>query len=140
LLLVAIVHPTTASFTQMKAMAIGTLLELLYVLGALVALWLTWRALEWAWLSPRRLGRALRAQGLRGTSYRFPSGDLAEEARLLAAERAKPMSLMSHGISGRVNPLVYSSVKEHGTCAKTETAFKVVAINSEFVHGWIGLG
>ncbi|TKW15523.1 hypothetical protein SEVIR_5G242700v4 [Setaria viridis] len=98
----------------MKAMAIDALLELFYVLGALVALWLTWRSLEWAWLSPRRLGRALRAQGLRGTAYRFPSGDLAEEARLLAAERTKPMPLLSHGISSRVDPLVYNTVKEHG--------------------------
>ncbi|RLM94144.1 cytochrome P450 72A15-like [Panicum miliaceum] len=95
-------------------MAIGALLELLYVLGGLAALWFTWRALEWAWLSPRRLGRALRAQGLRGTSYRFPSGDLAEEARLLAAERTKPMPLLSHAICGRVEPLLHSTVKEHG--------------------------
>ncbi|CAO1948269.1 unnamed protein product [Urochloa humidicola] len=96
-------------------MAIGPLLlELMYVLGGLVALWLTWRALEWAWLSPRRLGRALRAQGLRGTAYRFPSGDLAEDARLLAAERTKSMPLLSHGISARVEPLVYNTVKEHG--------------------------
>ncbi|OEL15790.1 Cytochrome P450 72A14 [Dichanthelium oligosanthes] len=92
-------------------MAIGALLELLCVLGGL---WLTWRALEWACLNPRRLGRALRAQGLHGTAYRFPSGDLAEEARLLAAERTKPMPLSSHAISGRVQPLVYNTVKEHG--------------------------
>ncbi|CAL4948598.1 unnamed protein product [Urochloa decumbens] len=95
-------------------MEIGPLLELLYVLVGLLALRLTWRALEWAWLSPRRLGRALRAQGLRGTAYRFPSGDLAEDARLLAAERTKPMPLLSHSISSRVEPLVYNTVKEHG--------------------------
>ena len=72
---------------------------------------------EWAWLRPRRLGRALRAQGLRGTSYRFPSGDLAEDERLLAAERTKPMLLLSHAISARVEPLLHSIVKEHGTSA-----------------------
>ena len=99
-----------------ETMAIGAaLLESLYVLGGLSLLWFTWRALEWAWLSPRRLGRALRAQGLRGTSYRFPSGDLAEDERLLAAERTKPMLLLSHAISGRVEPLLDSTVKEHGT-------------------------
>jgi len=98
-----------------ETMAIGAaLLESLYVLGGLSLLWFTWRALEWAWLSPRRLGRALRAQGLRGTSYRFPSGDLAEEERLHAAERTKPMPLLSHAISGRVEPLLDSTVKEHG--------------------------
>ncbi|TVU35827.1 hypothetical protein EJB05_17734, partial [Eragrostis curvula] len=95
-------------------MATGALQELLFVLGGVVALWFTWRALEWGWLSPRRLGRALRAQGLRGTTYRFPDGDLNEEARLVTAERAKPMPLRSHGISARVQPLVHNAIKEHG--------------------------
>lgn len=89
--------------------------EVLYLItGGLVVLWLACRALEWAWLSPRRLGRALRAQGIRGTAYRFPSGDLTEAARLLAAERTKPMPVLSHGISGRVEPLILNTVKEHG--------------------------
>ncbi|TVU35842.1 hypothetical protein EJB05_17749, partial [Eragrostis curvula] len=95
-------------------MAIGAWLELLFVLGGVVALWFAWRALEWGWLSPRRLERALRAQGLRGTTYRFPDGDLKEEALLVAAERAKPMPLRSHGISARLQPLVHNVVKEHG--------------------------
>ncbi|TVU35825.1 hypothetical protein EJB05_17732, partial [Eragrostis curvula] len=95
-------------------MAIVALQELLFVLGGMMALWFAWRALEWGWLSPRRLERALRAQGLRGTTYRFPDGDLKEEARLVAAERAKPMPLRSHGISARVQPLVHNVVKEHG--------------------------
>ncbi|KAL6842597.1 hypothetical protein ACP4OV_027441 [Aristida adscensionis] len=88
--------------------------ELLYVLGILVPLWLAWRALEWGWLRPRRLGRALRAQGLRGTAYRFPAGDLPEEARLRAAQRAKPMPPSSHAVSARVEPFVHNAVKEHG--------------------------
>ncbi|TVU35803.1 hypothetical protein EJB05_17709, partial [Eragrostis curvula] len=95
-------------------MAIDALEELLYVLGGSVALWFAWRALEWGWLSPRRLGRALRAQGIRGTSYRFPDGDLKEGVRRLAAERAKSMPLQSHGISARVLPIVHDTVKEHG--------------------------
>jgi hypothetical protein len=37
--------------------------------------------LEWGWIVPRRLGSALE-QGLRGTTYRFPLGDLKEFARL----------------------------------------------------------
>ncbi|KAL6842595.1 hypothetical protein ACP4OV_027439 [Aristida adscensionis] len=88
--------------------------ELLYVLGILVPLWLAWRALEWGWLRPRRLGRALRAQGLRGTAYRFPAGDLPEEARLRAAQRAKPMPPSSHAVSARVAPLVHNAVKQNG--------------------------
>ncbi|RZR82547.1 hypothetical protein BHM03_00008996 [Ensete ventricosum] len=34
------------------------------------------RTLNWAWLRLRRLDRALRAQGLKGTTYRFLLGDL----------------------------------------------------------------
>lgn len=98
------------------AMAIAAL-ELLYVLGSLVALWLAWQVLEWGWLSPRRLGRALRAEGLRGTSYRFPAGDAKVEERLLAAARAKPMPSLSHAISARVDPLVHNAIHEHGTLA-----------------------
>nr|CAB3477694.1 unnamed protein product [Digitaria exilis] len=90
-------------------------LELFYVLGDLMAMWLVWRALEWGWLRPRRLGRALHAQGLRSTAFRFPSGDLAEETRLLAAQRAKPLPLSSaHAITARVEPLLHKAVNEHG--------------------------
>jgi hypothetical protein len=42
---------------------------------ALLVAWCAARALEWAWLRPRRLERALRAQGLRGTAYRPLAGD-----------------------------------------------------------------
>jgi hypothetical protein len=99
-----------------EAMAISVLLEeLLYALGGLVALWFAWRVLEWGWLRPRRLGRALRAQGLHGTAYRFPAGDLKKEERRFAAERAKPMPLQSHDITVRVQPLVRDTIKEHGT-------------------------
>ncbi|CAO2179105.1 unnamed protein product [Urochloa humidicola] len=100
-------------------MAIVAWEELLYVLGGLASLWFVWRVLEWGWLRPWRLGRALHAQGLRGTAYLFPSGDLAEEKRLLAAKRARPLPLSSsstspHDIAARVDPLVHNTVKEHG--------------------------
>jgi cytochrome P450 family 3 subfamily A len=99
-------------------MSIGLLLlsppwSLIFSLGALVALWWAWRVLEMAWISPRRLGRALRAQGLRGTAYRFPFGDLKEFARLVGVARSKPMPL-SHGITPRVAPLYHNVIKEHG--------------------------
>ncbi|CAL4948595.1 unnamed protein product [Urochloa decumbens] len=99
-------------------MAIVASAELLYVLGALAALGFVWRAVEWGWLRLRRLGRALNAQGLRGTTYRFPSGDLVEEKLLLDAQRARPLPLSSsssspHDIAARVDPLVHNTVKEH---------------------------
>jgi cytochrome P450 family 3 subfamily A len=94
----------------------GALLEpwsLLGFLGALMALWWACRVLESTLIVPRRLGRALQSQGLRGTTYRFPFGDLKEFARLAMAARAKPMPL-SHDITPRVNRLYYNVIREHG--------------------------
>ncbi|KAJ3685046.1 hypothetical protein LUZ61_014210 [Rhynchospora tenuis] len=48
----------------------------------LLLLWGATRALEWAWLRPRRLEQAMRKKGLRGTVYRSLAGDLKEETRL----------------------------------------------------------
>jgi cytochrome P450 family 3 subfamily A len=69
--------------------------------------------LDRLWWRPRRLERELRAQGLRGTVYRFPFGDLKEFARLVGVARSKPMPL-SHDITPRVNPLYHNVIKEHG--------------------------
>ncbi|KAM0837372.1 hypothetical protein ACQ4PT_061697 [Festuca glaucescens] len=104
-------------------MSIGAVLlsqpwSLIFSLGAVVALWWAWRVLEVAWISPRRLGQALRAQGLHGTAYRFPFGDLKEFARLVGVARSKPMPL-SHGITPRVAPLYHNVIKEHGKISVT---------------------
>ncbi|PUZ55703.1 hypothetical protein GQ55_5G233400 [Panicum hallii var. hallii] len=102
-------------------MAIGAALQqwsLLCFLGLPVALWWAWRVLESTWIVPRRLGRALQSQGLPGTPYRFPFGDLREFARLAAAARAKPMPL-SHDITPRVHRLYHNTIREHGKIAVT---------------------
>jgi hypothetical protein len=83
--------------------------SLLCGLAALLVLW----AAERCWLRPRRVGRSLRAQGLGGTVYRFPAGDLAENGRLNEEARSKPMP-PSHDIVPRVVPHLHSTVKEHG--------------------------
>ncbi|KAL6615625.1 hypothetical protein ACP70R_037895 [Stipagrostis hirtigluma subsp. patula] len=93
--------------------------SLLYALGALAALWWALRALERAWLGPRRLGRALRTQGLRGTAYRFPSGDMREFVRLGAAACSQPMPLRSHAVAPRADPFDHSVIKQHGKVAVT---------------------
>ncbi|KAM0841881.1 hypothetical protein ACQ4PT_058729 [Festuca glaucescens] len=71
----------------------------LYALGAMASLWCAWRVLAGAWLGPQRIVRALRSQGLRGTAYRFPSGDMKEYVRLIAAACSEPMPLSSHAIA-----------------------------------------
>ena len=56
-----------------------------FLLGALLGLLLLWpagRLLNQLWWQPRRLGQALRAQGLRGTPYRFLTGDQKDYGRL----------------------------------------------------------
>jgi hypothetical protein len=89
-------------------------LSLLCGIAALLALWAVSRAAERCWLRPRQVSRALRAQGLGGTVYCFPAGDLAENGRLNEEARSKPMPLC-HDIVPRVVPHLHSTVKEHGT-------------------------
>ncbi|KAK3164838.1 hypothetical protein QOZ80_1AG0025480 [Eleusine coracana subsp. coracana] len=93
--------------------------SLLYAIGALAALWWAWRALERAWIRPLRLDRALRAQGLGGTAYRFPSGDMKEFVRLAVAARSQPMPLRSHAIAPRAVPFDHSILRQHGKVAVT---------------------
>ncbi|XP_026657272.2 cytochrome P450 72A15-like isoform X2 [Phoenix dactylifera] len=85
--------------------------------GLLLLLW-AWRGLERLWWRPRMLERALRAQGLRGTRYRFLYGDLKESARLSNEARAKLMPL-SHDIVPRVAPFLYRVMKENGKTSFT---------------------
>ncbi|KQK08828.1 cytochrome P450 72A15 [Brachypodium distachyon] len=79
-----------------------------------VFLWQTARLLEQLWWQPRRLERALRAQGLHGTSYRFLTGDVNDFARLNREAWSKPMPLGSHDIGPRILPFLYKTVQEHG--------------------------
>ncbi|RLN24398.1 cytochrome P450 72A11-like isoform X2 [Panicum miliaceum] len=86
--------------------------------GAAAVLLLWWAAavLEWTWLGPRRMERALRAQGLRGTRYRFLWGDLKEERRLTAVALARPVPMdRPHDVLPRVSPLLHRAVEEHAT-------------------------
>ncbi|XP_042444289.1 cytochrome P450 CYP72A219-like [Zingiber officinale] len=78
----------------------------------LVAVWAV-RILNWAFWKPRRLDRALRSQGLRGSSYRPISGDLKEMVRLTEEARGKPMPF-SHAIFPRVSPFFERAAEAHG--------------------------
>ncbi|WOK91523.1 Cytochrome P450 [Canna indica] len=88
--------------------------------GASALLLVAWavQLLHWAWWTPRRLDRALRAQGIKGTPYSFLRGDVAENVRLLRAARSKPMPL-SHDIAPRVFPLQHRAVEEYGKLSFT---------------------
>nr|CAB3477691.1 unnamed protein product [Digitaria exilis] len=88
--------------------------SLLCALVALATLGWAWRTLEQFWLRPPRLGRALRAQGLPGTAYSFPSGDMKEFARLAVAARSQPMPPASHAVAPRALPFDHSITRQHG--------------------------
>ncbi|PKU77880.1 Secologanin synthase [Dendrobium catenatum] len=80
--------------------------------GAGLLLWALWLA-AWLWWRPRRLERALRAQGLLGTRYRFPSGDLKENARLVREALVKPLAF-SQCVIPRVSPLLHRAIGQYG--------------------------
>ncbi|KAL6648218.1 hypothetical protein ACP70R_012442 [Stipagrostis hirtigluma subsp. patula] len=66
------------------------------------------------WWRPRRLERALRAQGLRGTSHSLLAGDLRENARMNREAWSRPLPLRCHDIAPRVAPFLHGKVREHG--------------------------
>lgn len=80
--------------------------------------WVGWSAAEWLWLQPRRLGCNLRAQGLRGSRYRIPYGDLKDITNLVGEARRKPLPL-SHRIVDRVVPHLTRVVDLYGGKYKT---------------------
>ncbi|KAG8056125.1 hypothetical protein GUJ93_ZPchr0001g32755 [Zizania palustris] len=87
--------------------------------GAAVLAWCAVRALEWAWWRPRRLERALRSQGLRGTPYRSPAGDAPLNVRLCSEARARTLPLGCHDVLPRTMPLFHQTMKEHGKTSIT---------------------
>lgn len=92
---------------------------LLYALTGAVLAWCAVRALEWAWWRPRRLGRALRSQGLRGTAYRSVAGDAPLNERLNREARSRAMPLQCHDVVPRAMPLFHQAMKEHGKMSIT---------------------
>uniref|UniRef100_J3L233 Cytochrome P450 n=2 Tax=Oryza brachyantha TaxID=4533 RepID=J3L233_ORYBR len=91
---------------------------LLYGVAVLPVLCALYWAAERCWLGPRRVAGELKAQGLRGTAYRFPAGDLTENTRRSKEARAKPMP-PCHDIVPRVAPLLLDIVRDHGNVCIT---------------------
>ena len=85
--------------------------------GGLLGVVLLWAAgwlLDRLWWQPRRLERALRVQGLGGTSYRFLTGDLKDFARMNQEAWSRPLPLRCHDIVPRVAPFFCNNIREHG--------------------------
>nr|CAB3476665.1 unnamed protein product [Digitaria exilis] len=88
--------------------------------AAVVVAWCAARAVEWGWLRPRRLARALRAQGLRGTPYRPLAGDEPLAQRLAREARSRPpLPLGCHAVVPRAMPFFHRAMEEHGKTSMT---------------------
>ncbi|KAL6902211.1 hypothetical protein ACP4OV_005087 [Aristida adscensionis] len=104
--------PFTASPATAAAVPWGLVA---YGLLGVALLWKAGRLLDRLWRRPRRLERALRAQGLRGTPFRLLAGDVRESARLSReAWSSAPLPLRCHDIAPRVAPFLCGLVRQHG--------------------------
>ncbi|KAF7133438.1 hypothetical protein RHSIM_Rhsim09G0129400 [Rhododendron simsii] len=74
-----------------------------------VVIWLGWSVLNWVWLTPKKLERCLRKQGLSGSSYRLLFGDLKDNTKMTKEAMSSPISL-SQDIVPRVVPFIHNSV------------------------------
>ncbi|XP_022936239.1 cytochrome P450 CYP72A219-like [Cucurbita moschata] len=83
------------------------------VIASLIAVWVSWGALNWVWIRPRKLEKRLREQGLAGNPYRILYGDLKESLALLKEANSKPMAF-SHDIGARVLPSISNAIQNHG--------------------------
>ncbi|KAF6986930.1 hypothetical protein CFC21_004619 [Triticum aestivum] len=95
--------------------------EALYAAAVAAMAWCAVWVLEWAWWRPRRLGRALRSQGLRGTAYRPVAGDspLMQRLNREARSRAMPLGVGCHDVVPRAMPLFHRAMHEHGKMSIT---------------------
>lgn len=87
---------------------------LLYGLTGSALLWQARLLLDRLWWRPRRLERTLRAQGVRGTPYRFLMGDLKDFGRLNDEAWSKPLPVRCHDIVPRVIPFLHNNVRDNG--------------------------
>ncbi|KAK8622590.1 hypothetical protein V6N13_117500 [Hibiscus sabdariffa] len=85
---------------------------LCFLVAGLLVIW-GWRVLNWAWLTPKRLERCLRQQGLRGNPYMSLSGDVKQLFAMTKQTTAKPMPL-SDDIEPYVSPFLHQILQKYG--------------------------
>ncbi|KAL8129083.1 hypothetical protein V2J09_018238 [Rumex salicifolius] len=93
-------------------MEIGMSTIVVSVVIALV-LAMAWRALNWVWLTPKKVERILRKQHLSGNPYRLLIGDTFQIIRMVTEAQSNPMDF-SHDISSRVEPFLHQTINKHG--------------------------
>ncbi|KAK1404928.1 7-deoxyloganic acid hydroxylase [Heracleum sosnowskyi] len=72
-----------------------------------------WRVFNWVWVTPRKMEKCLRKQGLHGNSYRFLFGDSKENSEMVKNAKSKPINL-SGDVVARASPFINHTVKKYG--------------------------
>ncbi|KAK4796667.1 hypothetical protein SAY86_028993 [Trapa natans] len=83
---------------------------------AVTVLAFLWKAVVVLLLTPWRLERSLRGEGLNGSPYRLMVGDLLEMNRLKKEAQSDPMPEFSNNIVSRLLPFFQKSVEKYGNC------------------------
>lgn len=83
-----------------------------------------WKFLKWAWLTPKKLEKKLKAQGLHGNPYNFLFGDFKELANKEAT--SKPMNVYDDDLPPRILPMFHKILKNQGITIYILDVFLVV--------------
>ncbi|XP_027172442.1 cytochrome P450 CYP72A219-like isoform X1 [Coffea eugenioides] len=96
---------------------------------------LAWKVFNCAWLTPKRLEKRLKEQGLRGNPYKFLYGDFKQISTLLKEAHSKTINL-SDDLFPRVIPHLHEAVKKYGknTYIWLGPKLTVVIMNPEHIR------
>lgn len=92
---------------------------------------LAWKVLNFMLLTPRKIEKFLRSQGLNGNSYKPFLGDLNELGMMLGEAYSKPINL-SDDIVPRVIPFFIKTFKEYGNFSNFDLVICVFGFSKSF--------
>jgi hypothetical protein len=82
--------------------------------------------LKWAWLTPKKLEKMLKDQGLKGNPYKFLFGDFKELKNMAMEAKSKPMNLYDDDLPPRVLPIFDKIIKKFGNSCKDLFLFLIL--------------
>ncbi|KAK1399219.1 Cytochrome P450 no function [Heracleum sosnowskyi] len=88
----------------------GELVLIAMFLGVIV--W-AWRVVTWVWLSPKKMEKMLKEQGLSGTRYRLLYGDTKEIKHMAKLANSNPINLCDDFVP-RLIPFYHHVMKAYG--------------------------
>lgn len=84
-------------------------------LGCIIILYWMWKLLKGLWLTPKKLEKCLKQQGLVGNSYKFLIGDMKESSKLRNEALQKPIPF-THDYYNRIQPFIHQILNNSGKC------------------------